>query len=68
MVEGADGPIPSVCGVYDDLLVKQPGLAVSAPAIDPRVQGRHGTAIALNCAAAVTEQRRGCQAVGNRAH
>lgn len=25
MVEGPDGPIPSVCGVYDDLLVKQPG-------------------------------------------
>ncbi len=23
MVEGPDGPIPSVCGVYDDVLVKQ---------------------------------------------
>ena len=24
MVEGLSGPVPSVCGVYDDLLVKQP--------------------------------------------
>jgi hypothetical protein len=24
MVEGAEGPIPSVCGMYDDVLVKQP--------------------------------------------
>jgi 3-phenylpropionate/cinnamic acid dioxygenase small subunit len=24
MVEGANGPLPSVCGVYDDELVKQP--------------------------------------------
>jgi hypothetical protein len=24
MVEGAHGPFPSVCGVYDDVLVKQP--------------------------------------------
>jgi hypothetical protein len=24
MVEGADGPFPSVCGTYDDALVKQP--------------------------------------------
>ncbi len=24
MVEGASGPAPSVCGVYDDVLVKQP--------------------------------------------
>jgi hypothetical protein len=24
MVEGADGPVPSVCGVYDDVLVKRP--------------------------------------------
>jgi hypothetical protein len=24
MVEGPAGPIPSVCGVYDDVLVKQP--------------------------------------------
>ena len=23
MVEGADGPLPSVCGVYDDVLAKQ---------------------------------------------
>ena len=23
MVEGADGPVPSVCGTYDDVLVKQ---------------------------------------------
>ena len=25
MVEGADGPFPSVCGTYDDELVKLPG-------------------------------------------
>jgi hypothetical protein len=25
MVEGASGPIPSVCGTYDDVLVKRPG-------------------------------------------
>jgi hypothetical protein len=25
MVEGANGPFPSVCGTYDDVLVKQPG-------------------------------------------
>jgi len=24
MVEGANGPLPSVCGTYDDLLAKQP--------------------------------------------
>ena len=24
MVEGANGPFPSVCGVYDDVLVKKP--------------------------------------------
>jgi len=24
MVEGANGPVPSVCGVYDDVLIKQP--------------------------------------------
>jgi hypothetical protein len=24
MVEGAQGPVPSVCGTYDDMLVKQP--------------------------------------------
>jgi hypothetical protein len=24
MVEGANGPFPSVCGTYDDVLVKQP--------------------------------------------
>jgi len=24
MVEGAAGPVPSVCGTYDDVLVKQP--------------------------------------------
>jgi 3-phenylpropionate/cinnamic acid dioxygenase small subunit len=24
MVEGPNGPVPSVCGVYDDVLVKQP--------------------------------------------
>ena len=24
MIEGADGPVPSVCGVYDDILVQQP--------------------------------------------
>ncbi len=24
MVEGADGPVPSVCGTYSDVLVKQP--------------------------------------------
>jgi 3-phenylpropionate/cinnamic acid dioxygenase small subunit len=24
MVEGANGPVPSVCGTYDDVLVKQP--------------------------------------------
>jgi hypothetical protein len=24
MVEGTDGPVPSVCGVYEDVLVKQP--------------------------------------------
>ena len=23
MVEGPSGPVPSVCGVYDDMLVKQ---------------------------------------------
>jgi 3-phenylpropionate/cinnamic acid dioxygenase small subunit len=25
MVEGSDGPLPSVCGVYDDVLVKRAG-------------------------------------------
>jgi hypothetical protein len=25
MVEGTNGPVPSVCGVYDDVLVKEPG-------------------------------------------
>jgi 3-phenylpropionate/cinnamic acid dioxygenase small subunit len=24
MVEGTNGPVPSVCGIYDDALVKQP--------------------------------------------
>jgi SnoaL-like domain len=24
MVEGPNGPVPSVCGVYEDMLVKQP--------------------------------------------
>ena len=48
MVEGENGPVPSVCGVYDDSAGEAAGrLAVSAPAVDPRVQGRNGAAAAI---------------------